>query len=99
MQSDLGGGPHFFGNRERLLKQMMQMGTQAAGLLGLSGGQFHLPQNLWLAQHHGVQTTGHPKGMTDCLVIGKLINVRAEIGLSRPGLPCQPVHRGALRLG
>lgn len=57
--ADASFGAHPFGGRERGLKQFIEDGAGAAALLRDPVGVFQLPEDLHLAQHHGIKAGGH----------------------------------------
>src|SRR5690606_18912971 len=78
MRADGGLRTDFLGDRKGALEKLMQQSTQRASLLGRAHCVFHLTKNLRLAQHHGVQPAGHPKGMSDGVVLLVLIQMWIE---------------------
>src|SRR5476651_2070122 len=61
--ADLGGAAHFLGDREAALEQLVQIGAQAARLVGGADGVLDLAEDLRLAQHHRVQPGGDAEGV------------------------------------
>jgi hypothetical protein len=67
--TNFGGAANLLGHRKRALEHLVQSRTQGTHLAGHPHSVFHLPQDLRLAQYHGVQTAGHSKGVARCLVV------------------------------
>ena len=57
----------------------MQVRTQGASLLGRSYGVFHLTEDLRFAQHHRVESTGHPKSVSYGLVARERVGMASDI--------------------
>ncbi|MDT4860078.1 hypothetical protein FQZ97_946170 [compost metagenome] len=55
-----GIGADLLGGAESGLEQASEQRPQRAGLASHGESGFHLPENLRLAEHHGVQPRGHP---------------------------------------
>ena len=85
--ANFGRAAHLFGHGKRALKQLRQRAAQGASGVGSAHRVFELAQNLRLAQHHGVEPAGHPKGVARGLAVGQAVGVRA-----------QRLHRHAARL-
>jgi len=58
-------GTYAFRGGEGGLKQLVENGAGAAAFLGDSVGVFQLPEDLRLAQDHGIKPGGHAKSMFD----------------------------------
>ena len=107
MGADLGGRSNLFGDRKRALEQLAQRGAQRAGLFGGTHGILELPQDLWLAQHHGIQPAGHSKGVAGGHPVLQCVGVRAQERwrhATRVGKPVEGglqfgVFTGAIDLG
>ena len=78
VRADFGAGAHFLGDGKRALEQLVQRGAHGTGVFGGAHGVFHLAQNLRLAQHHGVESAGHPKGMARGLVVLQRVRMGAQ---------------------
>ena len=79
MAGDLGLGAHALGHAEGLAEQRVELGADRLAGLGQREGVLHLPQDLRLADHHGVETGRHPEGVAH----GVGVDVRVEDGLHR----------------
>ena len=73
--ADLGGGAHLLGYRKGALKQLAQRGAQGAGRLGGPYRVLDLPQDLRLAQYHGVQAAGDSEGVARGQTVFQRISV------------------------
>ena len=73
MRANFRVAAHFLGHCEGALKQLVQVRAQGVGLLSYARGIFHLPQDLRLAQDHGVQARGHPKRMAHRVCVGQRV--------------------------
>ena len=78
VRTNFGFATHFLSHRKGTLKQLVECGAQSTRIAGNPDRVFHLPQNLGLAQHHGVQATGHPKRMPCRLIAGQAVGVRLQ---------------------
>ncbi len=94
VRADLGAGAHLLGDRERTLEQLVQRAAQGAGLFGHAHGILHLPQDLRLAQHHGIQPAGDAESVAGRLVVVQRIGVAAQLLGGDAAAVRQPVHHG-----
>src|SRR6267142_3845672 len=78
VSADLGLGAHFFRHRERRLEKLVKHGAERASMLGGLHRIFHLPEDLRLAQHHGIQPARHPERVRDCALPWQHIKKRLE---------------------
>ena len=98
--ADFGGAAHLFGNGKRALEHLMQGGAQCADFTRRAHRVFHLPQDLRLAQHHGVEATGDAKRMACGLFIDHGVDVALQaVGAdaTRFGQPVERVGHEHLR--
>jgi hypothetical protein len=65
----------------------------APGVFGGAHGVFHLAEDLRLAQHHGIQPAGHPKGVAGDLVVLQGVGMRSQQGGRDAAAVRQPVQR------
>ena len=61
------------------LKQLVQQHAERAGMFGRLHGIFQLAEYLRLAQHHGIQSAGHAKGVLHCFFARQLVKIRLEL--------------------
>ena len=78
MGPDLGLAAHLLGNGERALKELVQRRSQRSRFVGHSHGILELTQDLRLAEDHGVQPTGDPKGVPRRVIAGEAVGVLLE---------------------
>ena len=90
-RTDGGIGAHPFGDEEGLLKQLPQQRSQGAGALCRPVGGFELAENLGLADHHGIQSTGHPHDMAHGAVRLMDIHVALEFSAAESVVGQEPV--------
>ena len=58
----------FFGNKKGAMQEFVENHAGGPRHGGLSVGGFHLPENLGLAHHHGIQAGRHLEGVPDGIV-------------------------------
>jgi hypothetical protein len=75
MRANFRVAAHFLGHCEGPLKQLVQVRAKGVRLLSHTRGIFHLPQDLRLAQDHGVQARGHPKRMAHRVCVGQRVQM------------------------
>ena len=61
--TNCGVGPDFFGDSKRFRKQALQSTTYGASFLRYRKSRLQLTKNLWLTEHHGIQSGRHPHQM------------------------------------
>ena len=82
-----------------MLKQPVQNLAGGSGLMRNRKGRLHLTQNLWFAEHHGIQSRSDSKGMLNGLFAGQRISRTVEdIGGEIAVIPEPVKHRGAGRI-
>jgi len=79
VRANLGRAAHLFGDSERALKQLIERGAQGPGFGRGAHRVFHLAQDLWLAQHHRVEATGHAKGVAGGIGFQQGVSVAFEV--------------------
>ena len=90
--ADFGGAAHLFGHRKGTLEELVERGTQCAGVRGGAHGVFHLPQNLRLAQDHGIEAAGDPESVARGMLVLVAVAVFPQrVGFHAPGFS-QPVQ-------
>ena len=77
--ADLRLGADALCGRKRGLKELVERGAGAAGLLRHAIGILELAQDLRLAQHHGVESRGDGEGMRDGELFLMNIEARGEV--------------------
>ena len=77
--ADLSLGAHALGGGKGGLKQLVEPGAGAAGLVRDPVGVLQLTQNLRLAEHHGVESRGDAEGMIDRESILMHVQARGEV--------------------
>ena len=90
--ADLGLGAHLLGHGERPLKQLVECRPQRTRLVGHPHRILQLAEDLRLAQDHGVQATGHPKGVPRRIIPGEAVGVLLENGHLGVALLRQPAQ-------
>jgi len=70
---------HLLGGIERGLKQPTQQRTNGTGLTRHGVGGLHLAQNLRLAQHQRIETSGHTHHVTNCRILFVHISACAQV--------------------
>ena len=79
MITNAGLAAHRLGHAQGPLEQLAKDGARAPGRLRRQIRGLHLPENLWLAQHQGVQTRGHAKQVAHRLRIAPLIEMGGKL--------------------
>ena len=111
--ADRGAAADFFGDGERALKQLVQIGAHRAGVFGALGRVLHLTEDLRFAQHHRVEAGGNPKCMAHGLILIERVEVRGQHGrinavilrepsgsvAQRPGVVAGAINFGAVASG
>jgi hypothetical protein len=93
-----GAGAHLLGHRKGALKQLVQRGAHGAGLVGRAHRVFHLTENLWLAQNHGIEPAGHSEGVAGGIAVVQGVGVLAQRLAGHAAAGRQPLQR-AVDLG
>jgi len=63
-----------------VLKKFAQSFAKGPCFTGGLVSRFHLPQNLWFAQNHGIQAASHSKHVADEIAIGMAVQIRRKVG-------------------
>ena len=79
IRADPGLGAHALGGGKSGLKQLVERGAGAAGLLSDPIGVLQLPEDLRFAEHHGVESRGDVEGMLDGEAFLMDVEARGEI--------------------
>ena len=87
---DPGVGARALGHREGLLEQPVQAVAQGAVLARQRPGVLHLPQDLWLAQHHRIEPGGDPEQVAHR--VGVVVPV--QVGRQALGVAVHPAGQG-----
>ena len=108
-RADGSRGAHLLGNRERLLKEVVEHQAEPAATACFSNGFLELPHDLGFAKHHRIDPGDHPidvaRGFGSAKLIGVRLKVRGRDGLdlfneSTQGFPGnRSVLTGAVDLG
>ena len=95
---DAGLGPHALGDVERLLQQVIQ--DDPGGLLcpGNGIGRLDLPEDLGLAEDHGLQAGGDPEDVPGRGGGGVGVESAVELGRVQTAVPSQAGDHGLQRL-
>jgi len=81
------------------LKQPPQERSHGTGALRRSVSGFELPENLRLAQHHGIQSAGHPHHVAYGAVRLIDIHVPLELSAAEPMVGAEPVSNRRVSAG
>ena len=81
---------HALGDGESLVERAMQYQARAVRLGRLCVGDLELPQYLWLADYHRIETGADAEQMTRGIAAGETVNRLGERGIAqrfdpRPG--------------
>ena len=95
---DLGLRPHALGRAERLAHQGVEHRARGARGLGEGEGVLHLPQDLRLAQDHGVEARRDAERVQRGLVAGRGVEQRLELPPGHAAMAAEPAERLRARL-
>jgi hypothetical protein len=97
-RADLGLAAYCLRHRKSALEHLVQQPAQRAGGLRRAHGVLELPQDLRLAQHHGIEPARHAEGVFHRLLLRQLVKIGVELLALEAVVGCGPVDGGA-RLG
>ena len=86
--SDRGFGAHLFRGGEHIFKYAVQFAANRCGFLRHRVGRFDLTENLRFAQHHRIESAGHPHHVTHGGFVSMTVNGGFELA-----------HRQAMEIG
>ena len=92
--ADLGFGAHFFGNRKGALKELVEHQGDGASGLGRGKRLFDLTEDLWLAQHQGIQATRDTHQVIDRIDAFVVIQALLQLRQRHLVVLLQPVDQG-----
>ena len=78
IRSDAGLGADFLGGSKGALQKVLQLPGHRARSTRDGEGLFYLPQNLRLANHHGIEAGGHAEQVVHRFFVAIFVEVRAE---------------------
>ncbi|OIQ65069.1 hypothetical protein GALL_533750 [mine drainage metagenome] len=98
MRADFRMGANLFRHRKSALEHLVERAAQGAGIGGKAHGFLHLPKNLWLAEHHRIQSAGDAKGMAYRAVLNQPIAVIGQVVQLHIAFAGKPVQQGLARI-